>query len=199
MEEFHVAPEEEILPAPEMPDETSPDRLGTILLRLRNRHEIAGDPPEVPPPIQIEQVAHERAKPVMEKPVPMPEMVTIEHIPTPEAESGLHEASRRLQEVYEAAEHDQPIEAENERRHEVKKEPDAHTSALESAVSQVLTELHDKTVAAHKAFNQLAGKVSTVKLPMPKTLTSLPPLYQKAVWLGFSMAVVILIGVGLFG
>lgn len=173
-------------------EETRPTHLATLLTRF-NRQTEAALPPEVPPPFPLEQLLHQEA---VAEAMPAVE-VSIEKVPDAEDEA----ARQRLQEAFEAAEHDQdlpeqelPEEAKNERRAELMPEPDPIQEVQNRAavVGQILSDLHQKTAAAFAAFSRIAPTMPS-SLPLPAAYLALPALYKKAILGGFAGAIVSLI------
>lgn len=175
------------LPVPEETaptEETRPTHLATLLTRFNKQPETGALPPEAPPPILLEQLGYEQAATAAAPEADV--SVEVEEIPDPESESLA--ARQRLEEAYQAAEQNLPEEAKNERRAELKPEPDPvqETQRTAAAVGNVLAELHQKTAAAFAAFGRVAPSPSS--LPLPAAFAALPALYQKAILLGFGGA-----------
>lgn len=92
-----------------------------------------------------------------------------------------------LEKVVEAAEHDDPIEIEYERRHEIKDEPKRQSGP--TPIGEILkksnSSMQDAFAAQQAAIAQNNSKSGR--------LSSLPPMYQQAVKSGFLTALVLIV------
>jgi hypothetical protein len=194
-EEAPLPDEAEVLELPE----THQNRLSTVASLLRERFEnSSGNAPESPPPLTIEQLAFAQAEAAAEEDNGEAVEVDIEEVE--EADSERQQARRRLEEVYDAAEKDLPIEAQNERRVEVKGDPAADANSTFNAAAtmhKILTDIKARTAAAHAAFSKFApqAKQAIPAVRLPRAFTNLPAMYRQAMGLGFGLAILVLTGI----
>lgn len=137
---------------------------------------------------------------IMETPPVAAVEVEIEEV---DIEAERKKARKKLERVYQAAEveaivetaaeEELPEEAQRERRAEIRKEPDPtnEEQGITDALSKIIKEIHQKTLAAHAAFSLVVPKAP--RLPVPAAFALLPALYQKAIMLGLAGAALTLI------
>ena len=108
--------------------------------------------------------------------------VEIERIP--DRQERLQAVSERLRRTIEAAEHDLPEEARNERRHEIKDLDKAAIDELANSVGQILEQIHQKTSQQHARFQPKPRPIEPPTLP--QSSPSLPP-YQQTILIGIAL------------
>lgn len=182
--EESLARAEEGLPAVELEEESKPNRLREARDRLAVE---AAAPPEVPPPITLEQLVSAEAVVAERK----------------QLAKERKQARKQLKEVYKETEQletkaeksDEPLEIDYEKRAEIKAEPapTAEEQGLAKSISQIIADIQAKTAAAHKAFTKSVPKAPKLSVKLPKIIQDLPAMYKQAVAAGFGLGVIVFV------
>ena len=180
---------EEGLPAVEVPEAVI-----NRLTEARDRMTVeSAPPPDAPPPITLEQLVSaeatmaERRRAAKERKKARKQL---EKVYKQEAAKAVKaEAAHKKAEKSETSE--EPIEADYEKRAEIRTEPapTAEEQGLAQSIGQIISDLQKKTAAAHKLFGKpKPARAKPWQAPVD-LFKKQPGMYQQAILAGFAGAI----------